>query len=531
MNFFRNIIQNIKSIRLKGMFGKMILIAITPIVLMSIGAVFILFNVQSVSSRLTSILTETVPAITNSKDMVVEIRTMDLNIWKILYYQGKPDEAQAYIFDFEDSMSRFNGDLDRSKQLKMPELVAKLRDETVAKWTKFSPDFAEFKKAMTDKDFKNIEKLYDTKIKNNLTEMINTLSNVELNNINLIETERESAGKLAAKVTKNSLLVGSVAAFISIILAFFITSNMTNKMLKITESLKEQSDFTQHQSMEMANQSNKLAQASTQAASAIQQTSAAMTEMKATAAKSGESAQTTSNVSKDSNESLAAGKETIDETKESFMEIQKANETMMTVVDENNKRMLEILDVIKTIDAKTVMINDIVFQTKLLSFNASVEAARAGEAGKGFAVVAEEVGKLALSSGNASSEISKILKESHIKVEHIVQQTKTDMARVSSGIENKVKESEKNIQSTFLLFDNLQEKNENVSQLILEIMHGMDEQIKGINEITNSMEELSTISNQNMQGSQQIANSADLILKNTQIVNDISGDLKTIVIG
>jgi methyl-accepting chemotaxis protein len=105
------------------------------------------------------------------------------------------------------------------------------------------------------------------------------------------------------------------------------------------------------------------------------------------------------------------------------------------------------------------------------------------------------------------------------------------MARVSSGIENKVKESEKNIQSTFLLFDNLQEKNENVSQLILEIMHGMDEQIKGINEITNSMEELSTISNQNMQGSQQIANSADLILKNTQIVNDISGDLKTIVIG
>ncbi|MBC7465119.1 MAG: hypothetical protein H7256_03945 [Bdellovibrio sp.] len=44
---------------------------------------------------------------------------------------------------------------------------------------------------------------------------------------------------------------------------------------------------------------------------------------------------------------------------------------------------------------KTKVINDIVFQTKLLSFNASVEAARAGEHGKGFAVVAEEVGKLA----------------------------------------------------------------------------------------------------------------------------------------
>jgi len=39
--------------------------------------------------------------------------------------------------------------------------------------------------------------------------------------------------------------------------------------------------------------------------------------------------------------------------------------------------------------------NDIVFQTKLLSFNASVEAARAGIHGKGFAVVADEVGNLA----------------------------------------------------------------------------------------------------------------------------------------
>ena len=54
---------------------------------------------------------------------------------------------------------------------------------------------------------------------------------------------------------------------------------------------------------------------------------------------------------------------------------------------------------------KVNIINDIVFQTKLLSFNASVEAARAGENGKGFAVVAEEVGNLASVSGKAANEI------------------------------------------------------------------------------------------------------------------------------
>lgn len=77
---------------------------------------------------------------------------------------------------------------------------------------------------------------------------------------------------------------------------------------------------------------------------------------------------------------------------------------------------------------KAKMINDVVLQTKLLSFNASVEAARAGEHGKGFAVVAEEMGNLARASGQAAQEIEAILEQG-------IERTRAQIENVSAGLE------------------------------------------------------------------------------------------------
>ncbi len=117
------------------------------------------------------------------------------------------------------------------------------------------------------------------------------------------------------------------------------------------------------------------------------------------------------------------GKDVVHEMLMAVNEIHSSNEKIFQTIEQNNQRISEVVQVISAIDEKTKIINDIVFQTKLLSFNASLEAARAGENGKGFMVVAEEVGKLATMSGDSAKEISQSLAENIEKVKFIVNES------------------------------------------------------------------------------------------------------------
>ena len=133
-----------------------------------------------------------------------------------------------------------------------------------------------------------------------------------------------------------------------------------------------------------------LSQGATEQASSIEELSATMNDI---SAKIQETARTTREASRLSN---MAG--------QSVMVSNEKMREMSLAMEEITEKSQEISKIIKTID-------DIAFQTNILSLNAAIEAARAGAAGKGFAVVADEVGNLAQKSAKAAQSTSSLIEE------------------------------------------------------------------------------------------------------------------------
>ena len=77
--------------------------------------------------------------------------------------------------------------------------------------------------------------------------------------------------------------------------------------------------------------------------------------------------------------------------------------------------MEEINSQVTAINEAITVIDQIAFQTNILSLNAAVEAATAGEAGRGFAVVAQEVRNLATRSAEAANEIKSLVENASTK--------------------------------------------------------------------------------------------------------------------
>jgi methyl-accepting chemotaxis protein len=275
-----------------------------------------------------------------------------------------------------------------------------------------------------------------------------------------------------------------ITLFLLIIVINVIIKRIVNNMKKIFTRLTEVVGDVRSTSSDVADGSQRLSAGTSAQAAVAEEITASLVEMSSSIKANADSAAEANTLTE--NATIA-----VDNTYKGMQNSLAANQEIAQASNETYK-------IIKTID-------EIAFQTNLLSLNAAVEAARAGEAGAGFAVVADEVRGLSMRSADASKQTAEMIEETISKV------------REGIGV---FKENEKNI-------DAVVEQTHKTRQLIGEIAHASSEQSKGIEQIRDSVAEMARVIQENASTSEKSATSAKVLdessnemLDNIRLVDD-----------
>lgn len=325
------------------------------------------------------------------------------------------------------------------------------------------------------------------------TRLVDETAKVLKQELNHVESEVNTVADMSYLVFWTVFSCFCIGMLLFVWMSWKFISSVSSSLGGVAQVMHATSQTFLKHAMEMTTASDSLSSGSAEQGSAMEETAASLDEIRSIISKNADNAQTVQNKAKQCVSDVTRGLDVVAELNTAMSAISTNSQAIDEQIRYSNEQLSEIINVISEIESKTKIINDIVFQTKLLSFNASVEAARAGEHGKGFAVVAEEVGNLARMSGTASKEISELLGKSVDKVKSIVHDTRERVEGLIQEAKNKVSEGSEIALRCSQVLDEIIMGVSGMNERAEEVALGSQEQTKGVDEISSALHQLTEV--------------------------------------
>jgi len=326
-----------------------------------------------------------------------------------------------------------------------------------------------------------------------------------------------------------------ITTFVTLVFAIIISMTMAksiNSILKnIADRLTQSSESLSQSSSVLTEASESLSVGTSQQAEALHETVTSTNEIAAMTQRASENSKQSLEKASLTKIASSKGSTSIDEMIRAVGEIRNFTHELNDTINKGNKEIQALVTLINLIGEKTKLIDDIVFQTKLLAFNVSVEAARAGEHGKGFAVVSQQMTTLADISGTASREISELLSQTISKATDVASTNENNVKRlISVGDEKTMTSSQVAIDCKKAL-EEISYNIDDMCNMINETSLSSEEQTKGISEINNAMSQIDDVAAKNTENSKACSDAAVSLMDEVEKTRSIISDLSNVING
>jgi methyl-accepting chemotaxis protein len=195
-------------------------------------------------------------------------------------------------------------------------------------------------------------------------------------------------------------------------------NQITTSLNEVLGSINSAAEEVDESARGVSSVSQELSEGTEVQASSIEQLNSSISQISAKTKQNAENSAKASSIAEQTKEEALSGNKRMEEMLQSIEEISIASHDISKIVN---------------------VINEIAFQTKILSLNASVEAAHAGVYGKSFAVVAAEVGNLAHKSSQAAQETTALIEDTIKKVQsgtQVANETAQALGRIVNHVDN-----------------------------------------------------------------------------------------------